>query len=346
MRIFLYEWICSGGLAHEKMIPSLYNEGRTMFIALARDLAEMPDVQVVTSLDERVVSSCMLPKDIIWTSALSDRDGFYFRRIAKDCDLALVVAPEVGDALWLSAAWLAEAGCPSLGPDKVTLKKASDKGFMSALWENAGVPCIPTTQLNRSINIKLPAFECVVKLARGAGSWGNRVIRSIDEAQAMLDWAEKGDLGSVLIQPYMKGIPTSIAALVGPDSKDPKMLIPCLQILSDDGKLSYKGGRTPLSKNQSVRVTQLGRKALACMDGLLGWIGIDILLGAADDGSADLVVELNPRCTTSYAGLRHIFHGNLAEAWITTVQGSTLEMAWLSRGVQWDNQGNIKLQHG
>ncbi len=41
-----------------------------------------------------------------------------------------------------------------------------------------------------------------------------------------------------------------------------------------------------------------------------GFVGLDLLLG--DCVSEDCVIEINPRLTTSYVGLRRMIHGNLA----------------------------------
>jgi tyramine---L-glutamate ligase len=53
------------------------------------------------------------------------------------------------------------------------------------------------------------------------------------------------------------------------------------------------------------------------------------VLGDAGDGSADFVIELNPRLTTSYAGLRRLAKDNLMEALLAVVQGQPLRpLSW------------------
>ena len=60
------------------------------------------------------------------------------------------------------------------------------------------------------------------------------------------------------------------------------------------------------------------------LPGLHGYFGVDLVLGAAADGSEDAVIEINPRLTTSYIGLRRLARFNLAEALLALVTGATL----------------------
>jgi predicted ATP-grasp superfamily ATP-dependent carboligase len=57
----------------------------------------------------------------------------------------------------------------------------------------------------------------------------------------------------------------------------------------------------------------LGRRVADLVDGGTGYHGVDLLLGDATDGADDVVLELNPRMTTSYVGLRHATSTNIAE---------------------------------
>ncbi len=49
------------------------------------------------------------------------------------------------------------------------------------------------------------------------------------------------------------------------------------------------------------------------MPGLRGYVGVDLVLGDQADGSQDSVIEINPRLTTSYVGLRALAATNLTE---------------------------------
>jgi hypothetical protein len=48
---------------------------------------------------------------------------------------------------------------------------------------------------------------------------------------------------------------------------------------------------------------------------------VDLVLGDAADGSRDFAIEINPRLTTSYLGLRALARGSLAAALLRAVRG-------------------------
>ena len=65
------------------------------------------------------------------------------------------------------------------------------------------------------------------------------------------------------------------------------------------------------------------------MAGLAGYVGVDLVLGAADDGGEDRTIEINPRLTTSYVGLRALAEANLAEVLVKVVRGEVVPaVAW------------------
>jgi predicted ATP-grasp superfamily ATP-dependent carboligase len=58
----------------------------------------------------------------------------------------------------------------------------------------------------------------------------------------------------------------------------------------------------------------LGDQAVRAILGLQGYVGVDLILGKGEDGALDQVIEINPRVTTSYVGLRALAKTNLAKA--------------------------------
>jgi predicted ATP-grasp superfamily ATP-dependent carboligase len=68
----------------------------------------------------------------------------------------------------------------------------------------------------------------------------------------------------------------------------------------------------------------LAERAVECVEGLHGWFGVDLILGDATDGNGDAAIEINPRLTTSYLGLRRLARFNLAEALLAAATGSPM----------------------
>ena len=118
-------------------------------------------------------------------------------------------------------------------------------------------------------------------------------------------------------------------------------LSPCKQRISDDGRLRYMGGELPLAGGLAERARALAERALAAMPPAIGYVGVDLVLGRAPDGSEDVVIEINPRLTTSYVGLRAAAKSNLAKAMWSVAQGETQQVEFADRPIEFDSSGNV-----
>jgi predicted ATP-grasp superfamily ATP-dependent carboligase len=96
--------------------------------------------------------------------------------------------------------------------------------------------------------------------------------------------------------------------------------------LSTDGRFQYRGGQVPIAPELVHRAQALAERAVRTVEGLRGYVGVDLVLGETAD--SDAVIEINPRLTTSYVGLRALAEFNLAEAMLAIATGT--EMASLN----------------
>ena len=69
---------------------------------------------------------------------------------------------------------------------------------------------------------------------------------------------------------------------------------------------SYRGSEIPFSSDKHEETINLAKQAVALVPGLSGYIGMDILI--AVEGC--YLLEINPRLTTSYIGLRLVVNMN------------------------------------
>jgi predicted ATP-grasp superfamily ATP-dependent carboligase len=70
-----------------------------------------------------------------------------------------------------------------------------------------------------------------------------------------------------------------------------------------------------------------------------GYIGVDLVLGADPDGQDDHVIEINPRLTTSYVGLRALSRNNLAAAMLVVAEGREPALSWHDGVVEFSADG-------
>src|SRR5205823_6483532 len=128
---------------------------------------------------------------------------------------------------------------------------------------------------------------------------GSQGVRLIQNAAEM--WAN-GDGPALRFEEYVPGLSASVAVLCGPAGNH--ALPACEQRLTDDGRFTYLGGRVHLAPPLDARARRLALAAVAALPEPRGYLGVDLVLGAAVNGNGDRVIEVNPRLTTSYVGLR------------------------------------------
>ena len=295
-RVFVYEHITAHGFGRDPASPehSLAVEGRAMFDAIRADFSAIPNVEVLTGE----------PRD--------------FALLAAAADWSFIIAPETDGVLLRLAEEILQFGGRLLGPTPEAIALTSDKFAMVRHWKRFGVPT-PETVLCPA---RPGSFPCVVKRRDGAGSEGMRIVRHADA----LDGIGEGWIA----QPFVPGMAASVAAIASTSGF--LTLPPAFQCLSGDGAFRYAGGGLPIAPALATRAERLARKALADIPGLLGYIGVDLILGADPDGGDDVAIEINPRLTTSYVGLRAHLDGNLAALILELAEGKPREVRLMPKG--------------
>jgi predicted ATP-grasp superfamily ATP-dependent carboligase len=181
--------------------------------------------------------------------------------------------------------------------------------------------------------------DVVYKPQFGAGSTATaHVLRA--ESGGILDFLLRDYSAPMIGQEYVTGQPASVAFLCGPTGDCP--MIPAYQNLSDDDWFKYLGGRVPTSEEHADRAVRLARRAVECVRGLSGYVGVDLVLGSEPDGSADFAIEIYPRLTRSYVGLRALAEFNLAEAMVRVAEGRAGgPFAWKAGAVRFTPDGGV-----
>jgi predicted ATP-grasp superfamily ATP-dependent carboligase len=90
------------------------------------------------------------------------------------------------------------------------------------------------------------------------------------------------------------------------------------------------------------RARRLARAAVQSLPDPVGWVGVDLVFGNDEKGRDDTVIEINPRLTTSYVGLRAICRENLAAAMLAVAQGRRPALSWRAEAIQFTADGRIR----
>ena len=338
--VFLYEYITGGGTysarAPDTPPGSLLREGAAMIGALADDFSRIPGMKVLLLRDVRLPDLRFPSADILEVAdAQSERQAFH--DLSKRADWTVLIAPEFDGVLLDRCRWAESAGARLLSPPSAFVEVASEKNQTADQLRQHGIPVPAAVPLIRGTQLPTNfSYPAVVKPCDGAGSVG---VQSVTDQTAGYEVAFDGEIAR--LEEFRHGMPASVAILCGP--RDKVALPPCSQRISDDGRFRYMGGKTPLDESLSLRAKRLGLAAVEALPPAVGYVGVDLILGDDPDGRDDVVIEVNPRLTTSYVGLRQLCQTNLAAAMMTIAQGHAAELSFAERPVEFDADGRVRV---
>jgi predicted ATP-grasp superfamily ATP-dependent carboligase len=260
----------------------------------------------------------------------SDAGREAFEELVRSSDCTLLIAPEFDGLLAGLCRRVEQAGGRLIGPSSEAVKLTGDKVRLARHLSEAGVPTPGCYAPGEPV-----PFPAVLKPRDGAGSQATFLVHDREELSRCRAAAlAEGWRGELIVQPYVRGTAASVAFLVGPADCLP--LLPAAQHLSDDGRFHYQGGRVPLPSELCERAVAVARPAVLAVPGLRGYVGVDLVLGETDQ-----VLEINPRLTTSYVGLRALALTNLAEAMLRVADGNALAIHWREGAVEFRADGTV-----
>ena len=289
-RVFVSEYITSGAWADRPLVGSLATEGQAMLVALAEDLADDPQTEMVTSWDARLGEFPIAGTRVVAVET-TDEAQLTFRRLAGSTDRTLVIAPEIDGLLRDRFIQVTEAGGTWVGCHADTITLCSDKLATARHLEQHRLPVIDT----RTAEEPRPDSESVVWKPRdGAGSLGISTTSRSDPSPHP----------DYIVQPLVEGRHVSVAVLCGDHGT---ISLPVAeQHLSGDGHFSYQGGRVPgfpVDSAPCQAISRLARDACHSLGHAEGWIGVDLVLL---EDNTPVIMEINPRLTTSFLGYRRL----------------------------------------
>ncbi len=346
MRVFVSEYVCGGGWPESTIGGSLAVEGRAMLCAIVDDLSRVAGVQVQTTWDARSGEHSFKTAHCVRIDSPGD-ELQVFQRLAAECDVTLVIAPEFDGILFDRCRRVEVAGGRLAGPASRAVALCTDKLRLAGHLRAAGVATIPTESIDldsaclRLNDRRAATFPAVIKPRDGAGSQEIYLVNDFEDLEI---W-RRGHIDnrqsrSFIRQPYIAGQPVSVAVLLSSSQRDAEVFAPAEQQLSNDGRFRYQGGRIPFINGQQEAIQRAALAACRCIPGLRGYVGIDLVVPAAPPHQP-VVVEINPRLTTSYLGYRLLAESNLAE-WMLIPSRFQRSICWRSTGVEFDTAGNVR----
>jgi predicted ATP-grasp superfamily ATP-dependent carboligase len=176
-------------------------------------------------------------------------------------------------------------------------------------------------------------FPAMIKPNDGAGSLGVQIVSGLDEINS-LDWSPGQ---TYRLETFCPGQPASVAMILGGES--PRVLAPCRQLFHH-GSFDYRGGCVLADDGPAARAIRLGKRIARELPDERGYLGVDLILGDDPDGWGDRVLEINPRLTTSYVGLRASTDTNLAE--VILHPDHVFDLRFSGRPLEFRSDGTIR----
>jgi predicted ATP-grasp superfamily ATP-dependent carboligase len=298
LKVFVCEFITGGGLYNAPLPGSLAREGQAMLDAMLRDIGAIPGISITMTRDSR------LPALEFGNLQVVEARGDIHQHWAQcidEADIVWAVAPESGGALERLASmaqhkWL---GC---SPEAIRL--AASKSATARHLTAHGVPAVPTFSPDDQ-GWKSAATKWVAKPDDGVGCDDMRIF---EDAELLREWLNDGRSDTHVVQPWLPGEAASLSMLCRDGLAQ---LLSCNRqmIEADQNKIHYRGSRLNDFSAHWEAFQSLASQVAAAMPGLAGYVGVDAML---HQGRLT-VLEINPRLTTSYAGLRQAIGCNPAE---------------------------------
>ena len=325
MRLLVYEHVSGGGFAEETVPPSVLSEGFGMLRTLISDF-EAAGHSVTTTLDSRIARlNPPIDADFV-VPVFSPREAkVSLRKISESSDAAYVIAPETDGLLRSLVEVVEQTGAASLNCPASAIEKVSDKVVFYKLLKKLGLPLPETIMFSVADDLKEIKkavrgslnFPVIFKPSNGVSCCGLSVVSNEEQVADAVDKIKKESSSKhFLVQELIKGAAASVSLLAtGSNAVSISLIRQDVTIEMPEACSSYGGGLVPFDYPLQAEAFEVTEQIVKSFRDLRGYVGADLVLTE----EKAVVIEINPRLTTSYVGLRRVANFNPAQAIVNAV---------------------------
>jgi predicted ATP-grasp superfamily ATP-dependent carboligase len=322
LRLLVYEHVSGGGCADESIPPIVLCEGFAMLRTLISDF-KTAGHNVTTALDSRIArlnppigADCVVP-----VSSRETRANLH--KIAEQVDAAYIIAPETDGVLRSLVELVDQKGTTSLNCSASAIEKVSNKTFFYNFVKKMGLRTPETMTFSTADDLMemkkavRGSYPLIFKPANGVGGCGLSLVRNQDHvAEAVEKIRRETSSTQFVAQDLIAGAAASVSLLsTGREALAISLNRQDVKIKTPEASSSYNGGSVPFDHPLRAEASEVAEKIVESFRNLRGYVGVDFVL-TKDDAVA---IEVNPRLTTSYVGLRSVAHFNIAQAIVNAV---------------------------
>ncbi|WNZ29627.1 MAG: ATP-grasp domain-containing protein [Candidatus Bathyarchaeota archaeon] len=324
MNLLIVEWISGGGYSGQTISSSIFSEGYSMLRSLISD-CKAAGHNVTIFLDSRL-AAFNLPNKADKIISLSSREEFYkkTRELSSSVDGVYVIAPESDQVLETIVKTVEEAGGTSLNCSSEAIKRVSNKKTTYETLKNCGLQ-VPETIVVNTTNepssikskIKKLGYPLIFKALDGVSCAGLSIVKTEKNIPKALEKVRQETTNKqFIVQKRVKGKAASVSVFSdGKNAVAVTLNQQFVTLTTPDEDSSYYGGAIPFKHPLEHEALTTAKNAVETLGGLKGYVGVDMVL----TNKGPIVIEVNPRLTVSYVGLRKVVNFNAAQAIIDAV---------------------------
>ena len=306
MKIFVFEYISGGGMNDQVLPENLIREGEMMLQALTKDLSAQFGVELYITRDYRLSEQFFLQfNNINLIHVAKDSDiKSIFTALCHQCDAVWPVAPESDGVLAEFCDIVETSKTRLLNSTTAAVEITGNKLTTFSYLENKKIPVILTSTL---FGYQWQSSDtCVIKPVDGVGCENSFIVSNKVEYERII--TNIPNASDYIIQPYVKGRSISLSCLF---KSGRAWLICCNEqkINVEQQQFLLMACIVNIAMEQRQVFCEIIDAIASTIPGLWGYVGIDFIM----DSTGPIVLEINPRLTTSYAGINAALGINIAE---------------------------------
>ena len=350
MNLLILEYVSGGGHANQILSSSILSEGYGMLRSLISD-CKAAGHNVTTLLDSRF-KQFNPPNEADQTSFVSAPNELHkkLKQGSTIADAVYMIAPESGQVLEKLVQSIEASGVTSLNSNVDAIKRVSNKMTIYETLKKTGLKVPETVLLDiheKLCNIKQLTKELgyplVFKPLDGVSCDGLSIVKDErDAAGAVKKVAHASSSEQFIAQKIVRGEAASACVISkGDEAVAVTLNRQFVTLGSPDEESEYYGGAVPFKHSKEKEALRAAERAVEETRGLKGYVGVDMILTDEDP----IVLEINPRLTTSYVGLRRVTNFNPAETIIDAALRRKLPENVQNRGYSFFSKVEVPLRH-
>ena len=321
LKVFVYEHLSGGGAANHHPPLSSLSDGFGMLSSLLRNLRKA-GYFTTTTLDGRIASlRPPLEADKVAPASTREETVSLVKELAEEADYSYVIAPEAGGTLEELVELTGKLDT-SLNCKPREIARAADKLSLLKNAKEIGLEVPETVAVSlgdmedgRKV-AKEMSYPLIVKPSEGVGCSGLSVVTEEEELVAAFRKVDKlSSAKQLLIQRIVRGVPVSIS-LISTGKRALLLALNSQDILfsTPDSDSEYLGGAMPYHHPLRRRALEAAKRLVESTK-LTGYVGVDLVLTRR----GPVIMEVNPRLTTSFVGLSMVLQPNIAQLIVDAV---------------------------